>query len=79
MNTSAKRIKGRAREFVETANWDVQVAAVFDKSKEVDEYIHGKWRKGCWKYTGRQGVWRGEDEEAVAVNDTIVEGGVKQL
>ena len=25
MNTSAKRIKGRAREFVETSNWDVKL------------------------------------------------------
>ena len=68
------KIKGRQRRFVETANWDEKEDGVFDKTKEVEDFIHGKFRKGCWVFVGRKGVWEGEDEEGTEVRDTTIEG-----
>ena len=33
----------------------------------------GKLRKGCWKWTGRPGVWEGNTEEATTTDDVHVE------
>ena len=74
VKSASKKIKGRKRHFVETADWDENIDGVFDKNKEVEEFIHGKTLKGCWVFVGRKGVWEGEDEEAMEVRDTTLEG-----
>ena len=55
-----ERVGAPQREFVETANWDVNLDGVFDPANEVEEEIFGKVRKGCWVQRGRAGVWRAE-------------------
>ena len=66
-------VAGRDKDFIEKDCWDEKLDGVYDVSKEVTELIHGHLLKGCWKWTGRKGVWKGTTEEATSINDVHVE------
>ena len=66
-------IRGRKRQFVETEHWNEKEDGVFDKSKEVEEFIMGKTRKGCWVFKGRAGVWEAQEEHTSKIKDERVE------
>ena len=71
--TTKTSIEGRAREFIEKEHWQEKLDGPYDAAKEVTEQIHGKARKGIWKWTGREGVWKGNTEEATTIADVHVE------
>lgn len=66
-------VAGRDKDFIEKDCWDAKTDGKYDASQEVTEFIHGKMRTGCWKWTGRKGVWNGTTEEATSINDVHVE------
>jgi hypothetical protein len=66
-------IAGRERAFVEKEHWDEKLDGTYDASKETTEVLLGKVRRGCWKWIGRPGVWKGSTEEATMIDDVHVE------
>ena len=68
--TSFKRPK---KQFVEAHCWDEKQDGKYDASKEVEELVFGKTKKGVWKQVGRVGVWDASEKESKEVKDTRVE------
>ena len=66
-------VGGRERNFIEKEHWDEKLDGKYDSSKEVTEFLQGKSRKGCWKWIGRAGVWKGTTEESTTIVDAHVE------
>ena len=71
---ASSKIRGPKRRFIESTDWDENLDGVFDKTKEVEEVLRGKTRKGIWVLVGRKGVWDAIDEDGMEVRDTTLEG-----
>ena len=54
--TRGERVEAPQRDFVEKDHWDQALDGVYDASKETEEVIMGRKRKGCWVHRGRKGV-----------------------
>ena len=66
-------VEGRERVFIEKKFWDEKLDGRYDASKETSEVLHGATRIGCWKWTSREGVWKGTTQEATIIDDVHVE------
>jgi len=55
-----QRFSAPKREFVEVEAWDSALDGALPNAKIVEEYIHGKMRRGCWVSRGRTGVFAEE-------------------
>ena len=61
------------RDFVEVDAWDPAQDGDLSKATIVEEFIHGKQRRGAWVIRGRPGVYSEENFESKAAEDVTVE------
>ena len=81
---NSKQVIARHRrdmEFGEQKHWDLEKdGGVYDKSKEVELVIDGVTKVGCLKWTGRQGVHKGEDlDDTTMIEKTVEQEGEGDL